>query len=259
MGGYVGIDVAFAKGKRLPVAFCVWQNGGLIPLPIACREAPVPPRGMGNAATLIPSHVGAFAEDTAKYLRELEAYTGIPIKRIAIDAPSGPKARGAHRRKAEKALDALGISCFTTPSEEEFLQIADKARRHLQSGGAVSRLPHANQLWMLAGFALFKRLALEWECLEVFPQATAFTLGVATVHKSKAGGVETQLTAAASMTGWPETVERSVFKSRVYGPPHDGLDAYLAAWIAALEPEKRTGIGLAPDDVIWVPAPKPAV
>jgi len=30
---------------------------------------------------------------------------------------------------------------------------------------------------MLVGFALFKRLRVEWECLEVYPQATMRMLG----------------------------------------------------------------------------------
>jgi hypothetical protein len=243
MEGFVGIDLAFAKSKRLPVAFCVWDAGRLIPLPIACPQAPVSPRGMGNAATLDPSKVAAFAESTATYLRHLETYTGLPIKRVAIDAPSRPKRNDATRRKAEEALDDLGISCFTTPSEREFGEIVDRARRHLESAGTVNRLPHANQLWMLVGFALFERLSLEWECLEVFPQATSFTLGAAAVHKSKTGGMEAQLGAAAGRTGWPEAVERNAFRGRVYGPPHDGLDAYLADWVAALDPDRREGIG----------------
>jgi hypothetical protein len=63
---------------------------------------------------------------------------------------------GEKRREAEKALDAAGISCFTTPSAETFDFIKHKVKTHLDTGGAENRLPHANQLWMLVGFELFK-------------------------------------------------------------------------------------------------------
>jgi len=107
---------------------------------------------------------------------------------------------------------------------------------------------------MLVGFALFKRLRREWECLEVFPQATARILGASSTHKSQAGGLAAQLRAVARFTGWPESPNVQSFQAAVHGPAHDGLDAYLSAWVAALEPNQRTGLGVPPSDVIWVPS-----
>src|SRR5580658_8172723 len=87
---FAGIDVAFAKRKRLPVCVCVWKNGRLTPLPLAARDAPEPPRGQGNVASLDVSKVGCFADETARYLRSLEKHFSISIIRIGIDAPSDP-------------------------------------------------------------------------------------------------------------------------------------------------------------------------
>jgi hypothetical protein len=47
-----------------------------------------------------------------------------------------------------------------------------KVHNYLTAGGLESRLPYANQPCMFAGFALFRRLRVEWECLEVYLQAT---------------------------------------------------------------------------------------
>ena len=63
MDAWVGIDVAFAKRKRLPVSVCVWEGNRLIPRPVADRDAPVPPRGQGNAAALDREAVERFAEE----------------------------------------------------------------------------------------------------------------------------------------------------------------------------------------------------
>jgi uncharacterized protein DUF429 len=250
---FAGIDLAFAKGKRLPVAVCSWDNRRLIPRHVAERGAPDPPRGAGNVAALDPPKVARFAEDTAAYVRHLELYLGVSISRVAIDAPSDPRPDALKRRRAEEALAAQGVSYFTTPSAAEFEGIREKARQHLRTGGAESRLPHANQLWMLVGFAVFSRLRREYECLEVFPQATAFVLGASSTHKSRAGGVEAQLAAVAKHTGWPDPVDKAALRGVVHGPTHDGLDAYLAAWVAALRPTERTALGVPPNDVIWVP------
>jgi hypothetical protein len=127
----------------------------------------------------------------------------VRIARVAIDAPSDPKSLGTKRRLAELALDVRRISCITTPDEAQFTAIRAKATAHLAEGGAVARMPHANQVWMLVGFALFARLRNDWECLEVFPQATVALLG-GSIHKSKSDGLQAQLSAAAKWTGWPD-------------------------------------------------------
>ena len=174
---YVGIDVAFAKRKALPIVVCVRQDKGLVPLPLREKGAPAPPRGQGNVKALEPEIIERFAKNTIRYLKEVEHQYDVSISRIAIDAPSAPKKTGVYRRKAECALDDRRIRYIPTPDAEQFISIKEKARAHLEKGGAESRLPHANQLWMLVGFELFRCLREEWECLEVYPQATVSLLG----------------------------------------------------------------------------------
>ena len=261
MDAYAGIDVAFAKKKFLPVSVCVWRDGVLEPLPLRSKSAPIPPRGSGNAKILDNATVKNFAESTAQYLRDVENAFGVTVRRIAIDAPSDPKINGCRRRDAEIGLDQKRISCITTPDIQQFHDIRAKALAHLANGGEESRLPHANQLWMLVGFELFRRLRLEWECLEVFPQAMAAALGAASIHKSNAEGLQRQLSAAARFTGWPEVPCKSCLADIGYGMHHDNLDAYLAAWVASLNVEDREAIGTPPSDVIWVPrlTPEPNI
>jgi hypothetical protein len=76
MEAFAGIDVAFAKGKRLPVCLCVWNDRRLTPLPLAARDVPAPPRGHGNVASVDSSTVSGFADATALYLRLLEKHFG---------------------------------------------------------------------------------------------------------------------------------------------------------------------------------------
>jgi hypothetical protein len=253
---FAGIDVAFAKRKRLPVCLCVWNDRRLIPLPLAAGDAPAPPRGYGNVASVDSSTVASFADETALYLRLLEKHFGVSIRRIAIDAPSDPRRDCLPRRLAERALDEQHISCFATPSATEFETIRVKVHDHLTAGGLESRIPHANQLWMFAGFALFRRLRIEWECMEVYPQATMRILGASSIHKAKAGGVSAQLEAVSRYTGWPEPPVPQLLdalKAVVRVPLHDALDAYSSAWVAALDPQERSAFGSPPNDVIWVP------
>jgi hypothetical protein len=249
---YAGIDVGFRKDKFLPIAVCLRVDGGLEPLPLATRGAPSPPRGMGNPAILNPTSVEGFVNDAKRYLRDVERYFGVEIRRVAIDAPYAPRAAGQPRREAERALDQRHISCITTPDHQEFRLIREKAKAHIAAGLPASRLPHANQLWMLVGFALFDRLRSDWECLEVYPQATVSLLGAAKGHKSGKGAVAIQLAAAARKTGWKDaSAER--LRNIAYGALHDKLDAYLAAWVASLDASDREYLGVPPDDVIWVP------
>ncbi|MBJ6727172.1 DUF429 domain-containing protein [Geomesophilobacter sediminis] len=253
MDAYAGIDIAFAKKKLLPVSVCAWRDGVLEPLPLRSATAPLPPQGSGNAKILDDAIVKEFAELTVRYLRDVERTFGVTIRRIAIDAPSDPKVNGATRREAEKGLDRKKISCISTPNANQFGKIRDKAKAHLANGGEESRLPHANQLWMLVGFDLFRRLRQEWECLEVFPQAIAVTLGANGVHKTKEEGLLSQLSAAARFTGWPTIPDPRCLNQIGYGRHHDNLDAYLAAWVASLDVKDREPIGIPPNDVIWVP------
>ena len=250
---FAGIDVAIAKKKRLPVCVAVWNGSRLKPLSLRSSNSPVPPRGKGNARALLPEDVAGFCQATLQYLQELERRYGIEIARVAIDAPSDPKQDGMRRRAAEVAIDRRRIRCITTPSTTEFAEIRRRAQHHLSGGGPEPRVPHANQLWMLVGFELFETLRPHYECLEVFPQATAFEMGATGLHKSKAEGALAQLTAASRYTHWPNPPALEQLKPIAYGAIHDKLDAYLSAWVAALEEHERIPLGTPPNDVIWIP------
>jgi len=196
--------------------------------------------------------VREFARAAAHYLRTVSREFDLVLERIAIDAPQAPAAPG-RRRAAELALDASGVSCFATPSAEDFERIRRKVRAHLEAGGSEGALPHSNQLWMLVGFALFKEMAKLAPCLEVFPQATVRAIGSGEVHKSRDGAVEEQLRSASRFTGWPGSAEVTSLRACAWGSAHDQLDAYLSAWVAALDEGDRLALGEPPDDAIWVP------
>jgi predicted nuclease with RNAse H fold len=259
MEAFVGIDVAFAKGKVSPLCVCTCEGGRLAPFPIHQSVLPGIPRGEGNRKSIDPAVVAAFALKVVEYLRAVEKCLGLEIRRIAIDAPSAPKADGLLRRMAEKALDCERIPCFTTPSVTEFANKRRQVEKHLGSGGSENRIPNANQLWMLVGFELFRGLEKEWECMEVYPQAAMKVLGAASIHKSKSDGARQQLRAVAQYTGWPEPfTDRypSAIRELIRAPIHDAVDAYTCAWIASLGLEARIPLGSPPNDVIWVPKPR---
>ncbi len=251
---YVGIDVGFAKKKRLSVVVCTLQSTSLIPLFLKKRAYAKPPVGSGNRSALEQQVVSKFSKDVLDYLGYIERKENLEIRRIAIDAPKNYKHFNKIRRSAEKAMDSMRISCFATPSRTEFEEIIEKAKGHLATGGAENRMPHANQLWMLVGFSLFEVLSTRYECIEVFPQAIANVLQSAKDHKTTSEGIEAQLDAIAIQTGWPTDAKtRLEFESISYGSRHDKLDAYMSAWIASLSEEERKPCGEPPDDVIWVP------
>jgi hypothetical protein len=251
---FAGIDVAFAKGKRLPIVVCTKEDRRLVPLKLREFREALPPHGRGNRIALDPEVVNAFALEALDYLRAVERVHGLRLQRIAIDAPSFYKRDGIARRAAEVAMDGRRISCFATPSRGEFEKIRTKAKQHLDDGGAENRLPHANQLWMLVGFALFEVLKEHHDCIEVFPQAIAHTLQARGIHKSKDEGITAQLSGVAKYTGWPAH-GRNVDLIRIaFGSIHDKLDAYLSAWVASLPDEDCFACGEPPSDVIWIPS-----
>ena len=201
-----------------------------------------------------PEVVNEFASSVADCLDRIADAERLRVRCIALDAPRDYKTEGAPRRACEVAMDERNISCITTHSKHEFDNIVGKARAHLQRSGPESRIPHANQIWMLVGFALFRELERWHECLEVFPQAIVSTLGVADSHKTRKEGLDAQLKAVARRTGWADHEElRRELGRCCYGLAHDKLDAYMSAWIASLPDSERTPLGRAPDDAIWVP------
>jgi hypothetical protein len=249
---YVGIDVACAKKKRLPLAVCVHSVGCLETIPR--RDWPRrPPLGEGNLMAIETEFQERFAADTVGYLREVEARFSIKIQRIAIDAPSDPRSATAQGRRCELALGEAHISYFRTPSWAEFEDIHRQVEKHVSGGGRESHLPHANKLWMLVGFALFKSLRQQWECLEVFPQAIVHAIGADGPHKSSRKGYEGQLAAAARNTSVTTAQLASKLNAACFGSRHDRLDAYLSAWVASLDFHEREAFGVPPDDAIWVP------
>jgi len=199
--------------------------------------------------------VESFAQEALVYIETIQKLLDIRVIRIAIDAPSDFKRSDRTRRAAEEAMDKRKISCFATPSREEFDAIILKVKTHLKAGGSESTLPHANQLWMLVGFSLFEKLGRICECIEVYPQATAAVLGCSKIHKSKADGIAAQFQSASMATGWSGGSGKPELESAVFGSPHDKLDAYLSAWIASLPERDRIACGVPPNDAIWIPAP----
>lgn len=251
---FAGIDVAIARGKRLPVVVAGWEGGCLVPLPLKQAQA-LPPQGLGVEAVLADQQVQDFAAATAAYLRNIESEFRVKIKRLALDASSAPKEDGRRRRRAEAALEARGIRYIVSPGASEFAAIIKKARDHLAAGGSPARLPHLNQLWMLAGFALFRRLRREWDCLEVYPHALWVSLNAAGGKKTRPEGLQSRLTALAQQTCWPRPPEPAALRQLGWGSGHDLLDAYAAAWVASLEPSQRQALGDPRlDDAIWLPA-----
>jgi len=108
------------------------------------------------------------------------------------------------------------------------------------------------------GFELFLALrrVLDAEVIEVYPFAIVRALLPSCEHKSTEQGYRDQLSAVADCTGWePQRLEAQL-KASVPGSRHDRLDAFMAAWVATLAPERRRalGDGLRPDDSIWIPA-----
>jgi len=64
------------------------------------------------------------------------------------------------------------------------------------------------------------------------------------------------LSVVAKRTGWSPAKLEQRLAATVPGKQHDRLDAFMAAWVAGLPPERRHPYGTPTqaDDVIWVPA-----
>ena len=252
---YLGIDVACAAGKRLPV--CVVSAGDrLTPLAIPKDLAAQLPHGVGNREIAAARPFADVAYGVAEAIKNIAQASGWQIRRIAIDAPAAPPETGL--RSSEIELAHCRIPCFRTPARPAWASIVQKCKDHLGQGGSGAALPSANRIWMLFGFELFEHLrnALGTEVIEVYPFAIARALLPKPEHKSTEKGYRDQLAAMAARTGWEPANLEAKLKAAVPGNRHDRLDAFMAAWVASLRPEERRAYGDPRnlEDAIWVPS-----
>lgn len=254
---YIGVDVSCAVKKRIPIVFAEKREGRLIPLPV--KELPfAAPYGHGNKLVVQHEYNLTYAQQIREYVTDVCHFYDVKPERIAIDSPLRPRAEELDYRIAERELNQAGIRCYKTPSKPEFDEIINKVRRHLSRGGEVARVPHAMQLWMLAGFEIARELAKIAPILEVFPQANIRRLMPDAPHKTGKGVPKLQLEAIARYTGWPATPKDwKVLKKISAGSMHDQVDAYSAAWVASLRGNELEVLGdVEKQDAVWVPSRK---
>jgi len=237
--------------KRLPIVVGTLDEGALRPLPLRKYCDALPPRGPGNRGILEPGTASRYADQTANYLRAVESDFKVTIRAIAIDAPGCYCPEDQPLRISETALSEAKISFFSTPTRSAFDEILNRARHHQLNGGDIRRVPHANKLWMHAGFALFEVLGHSWSCLETYPFAIAHELGIKD-KKSRGLGHRAHLHAALHHTGWAPRDLYNELSLIAFGDPHDRVDAYLACWVASLRERDRRAYGSG-SDAIWVP------
>jgi predicted nuclease with RNAse H fold len=252
---FVGIDVACRAGKRLPLCAVATTGDRLEPLSIPATLAARIPRGRGNREITEAEPFREAALQAARAVREIAAAMDWSIERIAVDAPGAPPSAGP--RASEHELGREGLSSFSTPARAAWDGIRERGSRHLDERGQLARLPHANKIWMLFGFALFESLRAELGCevIEVYPFAIVRALLESCAHKSTEQGYRDQLTAIAAQTGWDPGELEAQLKPSVPGSRHDRLDAFMAAWVASLPADQCRAYGdpADPDDAIWVP------
>jgi predicted nuclease with RNAse H fold len=253
---FIGIDVACAKKKRLPICFASYVNKRLEPLEAPQGLTEKIPRGRGNREITDAQPFKQLAIQVVDAIQMIAEERGWAIKRIAVDAPAAAPASGI--RASEAALSKLRLSNFQTPNAAEWPGIRNKCNAYLSAGHELTGLPYANMIWMLYGFEIFKLLReRRFEVIEVFPYSIVRALLPTCMHKSTKEGYADQLKAIAERTGWggdPPSLEKTL-EDRVSGSRHDRLDAFMAAWVASLDPKDREAHGDAAnlDDAIWVP------
>jgi hypothetical protein len=139
---YVGIDVACAVGKRLPI--CVVSAGHqLIPLAIPRHLARLIPHGVGNKEITAATPFREAARGVVSAINRIVDEMGWKVERIAVDAPAAPPATGT--RSSENELARLGLSSFRTPTASSWTGIREKCINHLSLRGSAATLPHANK------------------------------------------------------------------------------------------------------------------
>ena len=178
---FVGIDVACAVKKRLPI--CVVSAGReLTPMMIPKNLAATIPRGVGNKEIAAGTPFLESAHGVASALKSIASHMGWQVVRVAVDAPAAPPETGS--RLSENERGQRGLSSFRTPTTAAWLGIREKCIEHLNGGGGAATLPHATKIWMLFGFELLAALRqrLEAEIVEVYPFAIVRALLPTCLH-----------------------------------------------------------------------------
>ena len=120
-----------------------------------------------------------------------------------------------------------------------------EVRRSPESARGCGISPACDKIWMLFGFELFLALkgGLTAEIIEVYPFAIVRALTRTREHKSTEQGYRDQLAAVAGRTGLEPLTPEAQLKATVPGSRHDRLDAYMAAWVATLAPQRPRAFG----------------
>jgi predicted nuclease with RNAse H fold len=252
---FVGIDVACARAKRLPICFSAKDGRRLVPLEIAADVSKGMPRGLGNAEVRQRLAFRAAAAALSDTIDSICREMGWRIVRIAIDAPAAPPLNGT--RISEQALSRCGLSVFRTPDNAGWKQLREECEQHLKGGGPLNRLPHANKIWMQYGFEIFQalRAANHTEVLEVYPYSIVQEIARGCPHKTTYEGYQMQLKAISERVGWSSADLERQLQLTVPGSKHDRLDAFMSSWVASLPASQRRAYGSLsdPSDQIWVP------
>jgi predicted nuclease with RNAse H fold len=240
---FVGIDVACAKRKRLPICFTAFDGNRLKPLEVPHELTARLPVGRGNDQITTEDPFKSEAEAVANVLDNIAAKLAWRIVRVAIDAPAFKPMAGS--RRSELSLRRCGLSSFLTPDTAGWETIRQVCQEHLQAGRPLNRLPHANKIWMLFGFEIFKALRAKGtsDVIEVYPYAIVRALLDECPHKSTPEGYRCQLEAIATETGWNCNHFESKLVRAVPGTRHDRLDAFMTAWVASLPRKSRRTYG----------------
>ena len=156
---YVGIDVACALGKRLPICFAA-AGGALTPLEIPSYLASAMPRGLGNKELISVTPYRDAARKVVCTISQIAKEMAWRIDRVAVDAPAAPPATSS--RLSEVELGRLGVSSFRTPVASDWVGIREKCGFHLRSGGGTASLPYANKIGCCLDSSCFQRYGMGW-------------------------------------------------------------------------------------------------
>ena len=253
---FVGIDVACANNKPLPICFARHDGDRLVPMPIR-RELLKFPRSRGNVEICENEPFKTLAADVVLSIKAFVESQKWKIQRIAIDAPAAmPKGK----RNSEQSLGNKNISYFKTPDCDEWQRIREQCIDYLRDQQKpLAELKNANRIWMLYGFELFKALRDDYEVREVYPNSIVHIIAHGSPSKKTSEGYKLQLNAISERTNWktPTDLSNELMKS-VPGAQDDKLDAFMCAWIASLRAEELDTFGDRDerDDCIWVPKTK---